>query len=348
MASPQFADEKVITPIRPQASDAQQAPESIPTPPETSPSSVMASTSSSPVAQVTLENSQVVTIPTKQIPVANPTESGKDPPSLTSQTVEPKLNDDKSAGKGTSFVAEAGATAVVLGGATLAVSGRVEPNTDDLSPKAKVVMITNEPYGLDTGRRFYNGVDITINDPIPASDVRKYCDAGKVNNDCTDTITGFLGEVSTSNNGMEPSAEQQETATAVLSYLDSLSGLSVGGGDASSETVVAFSSYLNGLSTGEIDAPTSPQSVASYLGSLDDSSRRLSTIESKVDALESSVDRLPDQVSDRLLQWQENQEERLAKEFLKIEEYLVNGNGGNQDSALAVNGEDIELRVPFS
>merc|ERR1712216_200752 len=86
-------------------------------------------------------------------------------------------------------------TAGFFGSTLVAITGRVRENTDPLTAKAKVVMVTNEPYGLDTGRRFYKGVDITGNEPIPASDVREYCEPGKVNEDCTETIAGFLGEV---------------------------------------------------------------------------------------------------------------------------------------------------------
>ena len=293
-SGPQLADERAtITPVRPQASFAAPVPASAAT----------------------------------EVPSPAPSPSKF---SRASNTATPSPAPKGSSGfkLGPAFLPEAAVASTILYATTRAVTGRVEPNADELTAKCKVVMIQPEPYGLDTGRRWYNGVDVTINEPVPASDVRNFCDAGRVNNECTETITGFLGEVSQSQNGMEPSEGQKETATAVLSYLDSLASSKKSGGDGT-ETTVAFSSYLNGLSTGEIDAPGSPKMVAQYLDALNGQDQRLSTIESKVNALESSVDRLPSEISGRLEQWQADQDAKLAKEFLKIEGYLVNGEGGS-------------------
>ncbi|KAL9188036.1 hypothetical protein ACHAXT_006414 [Thalassiosira profunda] len=296
-SAPQLADESAITPERPQASVA--APVAAPVP-----------------------ASAATKVPS---PAPSPSKS-----SLASNTAQPSPAPKGSSGfkLGPAFLPEAAVASTILYATTKAVTGRVEPNSDELTAKCKVVMIQPEPYGLDTGRRWYNGVDVTINEPVPASDVRNFCDAGRVNNECTKTITGFLGEVSDSQNGMEPSEGQKETANAVLSYLDSLAPSKKSSGDGT-ETSVAFSSYLNGLSSGEIDAPGSPTMVAQYLDALSgEEFQRLSTIESKVNALESSVDRLPSEISGRLEQWQADQDAKLAKEFLKIEGYLVNGEGG--------------------
>mmetsp|Transcript_15881 Transcript_15881/g.28814 ORF Transcript_15881/g.28814 Transcript_15881/m.28814 type:complete len:508 (-) Transcript_15881:432-1955(-) len=368
--APQFYDENVITPPRPQVVQQEEAPESNPIP---SKSSVSATVASNPLppppAEVTLENSQVVTIPTKQVPVSHPAQSNQAIPAVTPSTTPAKPNSDKykeevpTKDQGKYVAAEVGTTTVFLGATAYALSGQVKPNSDKLTAKCKIVMIENEPYGLDTGRRWYNGVDVTINQPIPASDVREQCDAGTVNDDCTETITGFLGEVSTNKvggGGEGPSMEQQETATAVLSYLNTLNGVSVpaaaAAGDATSETAVAFASYLNELSNGEIDAPASPQLVADYLDSISgDGIQRLSTIENRVNALESSVNRLPDEISGRLVQWQEQQDERLSNEFRKITSFLVNNNNNMGDSSPVngshgsspVNGEGHQSRLPF-
>jgi len=115
--------------------------------------------------------------------------------------------------------------------------------------------------------------------------------------------------------------------------------MGVNGDDSSSETAVAFSSYLNHLSTGEITAPNSPQLVADYLDSLNgENMNRLSNIENRVNSLESSVNQLPDKISSRMEQWQGRQEERLASEFNKIESYLVSNSCVNGESLPAVNG----------
>eukprot|EP00571_Detonula_confervacea_P006805 CAMPEP_0172314824 /NCGR_PEP_ID=MMETSP1058-20130122/23354_1 /TAXON_ID=83371 /ORGANISM="Detonula confervacea, Strain CCMP 353" /LENGTH=520 /DNA_ID=CAMNT_0013028771 /DNA_START=76 /DNA_END=1638 /DNA_ORIENTATION=- len=359
-APPQFFDETVITPTRPQEvvqQQQQEGPES--NDPSTPDSSVSATVASNPQppAQVTLENSQVVTIPTKQVPmevpVAYPSQFNQASPAPTvasssittpAKSKNEKKRRTKAESRKNALMAEVGITVAGLGAIAAAVSGRGTPNTDALISNCKVVMIENEPYGLDNGRRYYNGVDITTNDPIPASDVRQYCEAGTVNTDCAETITDFLGNVqSNSKNGLEsPSMEQQEVATAVLSYLGSLSSdpthtdnaamPSHNGGDVYSSTghtAVAFSSYLNGISNGEIDAPASPQLVADYLSSLNQ-------VESRMNTLESSVNRIPDEITGRLQEWQEGQDERLAKEFNKIEEYLMKiedlDNGGDVPS----------------
>eukprot|EP00581_Thalassiosira_minuscula_P016961 CAMPEP_0183712918 /NCGR_PEP_ID=MMETSP0737-20130205/7957_1 /TAXON_ID=385413 /ORGANISM="Thalassiosira miniscula, Strain CCMP1093" /LENGTH=459 /DNA_ID=CAMNT_0025941653 /DNA_START=278 /DNA_END=1657 /DNA_ORIENTATION=+ len=329
--TPQFGDETVITPIRPRSIQEESSlPNSIQ--PEPSASATVASNPSPTSAEVTLENSQTVTIPTKQVPVSNPAQAS----SSTSANASPKES-----GGGTVFIGEVAALGGSLGALYYALTGKVEPNTDELSPKAKVVMIENEPYGLANGRRWYKGVDITINDPIPASDVRQYCEAGTVNNDCTETITGFLGDVSANSaKGDEgPSMEQQETATVVLSYLDSLKASpasAVATGDGNSETSVAFTTYLNGLSYGEINAPSSPQAVANYLDAI--SGERISTLENRVNALESSVDQLPDEISGRVAQLQDKQDERLAQEFTKIESYLMNNSMSSNGDSSQVNG----------
>ena len=233
--------------------------------------------------EVTLENSQVVTIPTaKEIPAVWSAEiyneNSKPSPVIKTESDIIGLSPSEAKRKKNSLPVELAMTAGFFGSTLFAITGRVRGNTDPLTSKAKVVMITNEPYGLDIGRRFYNGVDITSNEPIPASDVREYCEPGKVNEDCVETIAGFLGEVQSNSQQPEgaPSMTQQETANAVLSYLDSLSSSRAYNpiqyhnnlDSAQSKRAMAFSNYLNVLSNGEVNAPASPQLVADYLASL--------------------------------------------------------------------------------
>lgn len=353
-SGPQFYDQNVIVPPRPKLVTEGAPSESDPISPESAVAIVRVETPESstnlpeppvsatmafnppptvaPQAELTLENSQVV-----QIPVAN-----------SAASVAPKAQSKSNSGSGGPMaIVEVGGVTAVLSALFSAVSGRVQGNTDELSPKCKVVMIENEPYGLDTGRRWFNGVDVTINDPVPASDVREYCEAGVVNDVCSQTITGFLGDISTkgSQDGGAPSAEQQETANVVLSYLNSLNGDS----PHNSETATAFSSYLNVLSNGEVNAPASPELVAGYLDSVSkDGVERLSTVENRINRLESSVNQLPEEISGRITQWQEQQDKRLANELTKIESFLVNANKSEYPSSTPVNGEDYQSRVPFS
>mmetsp|Transcript_7490 Transcript_7490/g.16611 ORF Transcript_7490/g.16611 Transcript_7490/m.16611 type:complete len:590 (+) Transcript_7490:141-1910(+) len=144
--------------------------------------------------------------------------------------------------------------------------------TSNGTPKIKVVMVENPPYGLDKGRNYFNGVDVTINNPIPASDIRKYCDAAKpaVTNECTESITGFLEEVSHNSaiGNVNGSEEQVEKASVIISYLDNLAKGMGSSDDDVSRAGAAFSSYLEGLSNGNLPAPSSAESVAVYLDSL--------------------------------------------------------------------------------
>lgn len=196
---------------------------------------------------------------------------------------------------------------------------------DDLTQKTKIVMDEEPPYGLDKGRRYFNDVIIT--------DVLQYCEAGKVNSACTDTIAGFLSDVN-SNNG-HPSSDQQETANAVFEYLDSLSNPLAPTQDGETQTSVAFSSYLDELSAGKFPAPSEAQSVANYLQSLNEHSERLATIEKRMNHLETGVSKLPDELSDRIISWQQNQNDKLlAKEKSKISSHLVDNVNGQQQSKL--------------
>jgi hypothetical protein len=174
------------------------------------------------------------------------------------------------------------------------------------TPKVKVVMIEDEPYGLDRGRRYYNGVNV----------VREFCDASKpkASNECVNGIAEFLDNVSHTGYAGE---ESQQTASAIISYLDSLSsrGSNVAQHNSAPQaTGVAFSSYLQGLSEGSISAPSSAESVAEYLNTLASIDRgRLSRLETRVDQLESSMD------------------DKVARELNKIATILVEQSGQGRD-----------------
>lgn len=215
-------------------------------------------------------------------------------------------------------------------------------------PIVKVVMIQPEPYGLDKGRRFYNGVDVTINDPVPKSDIREVCDAGVVSNECAESIAGFLGEVSYEQRGAVVCEEQVEKAAAVVNYLDSLSREGINGNsrvyDGCTNTAAAFYSYLNEVSSGNLPAPMSAASVASYLDSIDvngsevlDSYQRavrLSAIEAKMKQLEESMDMLPIEISGKMQEWQQGHDDRLYEEIRKIRTFLIRGNEQQDDPEL--------------
>ncbi|KAL3801362.1 hypothetical protein HJC23_006972 [Cyclotella cryptica] len=207
---------------------------------------------------------------------------------------------------------------MVLGGAAVTFAkgsnhSRDPSYTGTGSPRVKVVMVDNQPYGLDRGRRYYKGVDVTINDPIPESDIRRYCDASEptITNECAQSIAGFLEDVSLGSSG---GGQSERTASAIISYLDTLSSGSSNGAQSSravpQATGVAFSSYLQGLSEGSIPAPSSAESVAMYLDSLASKERTwVSQSEARIIELESSTD------------------EKVAMELDKIVTYLVESDG---------------------
>ena len=212
------------------------------------------------------------------------------------------------------LAAEIGLTAIAIGGMSYMVTGRSFPKNDDFTAvKAKVVMIQPEPYGLGTGRRFYDGVNLRILDPVPSSDVMAKCDAGVIDVGCTAAITTYLSKVRETASEHGPSVEQTDTANVVLRYLDSLSSSSSSSSEA---RPVAFSSYIDVLSRGEINPPHSRQLVADYLASLN-------KVENRITALETSVNSLPDEISNRLENWQRERDDQLEIEITRIKEYLV-------------------------
>jgi hypothetical protein len=270
--------------------------------------------------------------------------------------------------KSSAVGAEVGLSAAAIFGMLIVVSGKSYPKNDDFSAvKARVVMIQPEPYGLEAGRRYYGGVYVRGDDPECdyGVRVRSSCETGVVDDGCASAISDFLDEMARGGAGTDdgeggggPSEGQRETANAVLTYLDSLSSPPPSS-DAPSTTTTpppppasadggpvseAFSSYLDGLSRGEIDAPASPRLVADYLASLNE-------VRVRMIALESSVGRLPDEISGRLEHWQRERDGQLAREFVKIEEFLIknrgaddgDGGGGGMDSVdmngnVSVNG----------
>jgi hypothetical protein len=273
-----------------------------------------------------LGNPQTITIPTVKETIFTP--SASTPSMAPSTTAKISLASLK---KGA--MPELALATFLLGSISYAVSGRAIVDETG-SPKVKVVVLGPEPYGLDQGRRYWKGVDVTINDPVLPADVREVCDAGVVTNECAESIAGFIGEVSYEQRGAEVSEDQVEKATAVANYLDSLSSqgsngnTSVHGG--STTTATAFYSYLNEVSAGNLPAPSSAASVASYLDSLvvngsDGYQRavRLSAIETKINQLEARVDMLPTEIIDKMQEWQQRQDLRLSDEIRKIRAFLI-------------------------
>ena len=343
---PQFSDKNTVV-----ASRTSLAVSS-----STDSSPLMATTLSKPVAKpVKLETTQILSFSeeaghhTLTIPTVKETRftpSASTPSSSTPASSTTSKISLQSLKKGA--MPELALATFLMGSIVYTVSGRALVD-DTGSPKVKVVMVAPEPYGMDTGRRYWKGVDVTINDPVPPADIGEVCDAGVVTNECAASIAGFLGEVSNDQRGAEVNEEQVEKATAVANYLDSLSSKGINGHLApachggSTSTATAFYSYLNELSAGNLPAPISAASVASYLDSVDVNGSnsldgyqravRLSAIETKMNQLEERVDKLPTEIVDRMQNWQQGQDVRLSDEIRKISAFLI------QDDQQQANGE---------
>jgi hypothetical protein len=156
-------------------------------------------------------------------------------------------------------------------------------------------------------------------------DIQQYCEPGKVSDPCTESIKGYLNDLS--NTG---EAASGEAAGTIVSYLDSLGGKTTPAGvsAAPSARVVkealltppspseaeVVKEYLDALniakrpvSTGMVmEAP--PKSKSTAGGEYRVYEERLTSIETRVDSLEKRVDGLPDEVFQRMEEW------RLAQE----------------------------------
>ncbi|KAL7487768.1 hypothetical protein ACHAW6_013340 [Cyclotella cf. meneghiniana] len=201
---------------------------------------------------------------------------------------------------------------------------------------------------------------------IDVEKIEQFCEPKKVNPECSESISNYLGSLSERRVEEET---QKIAASKIISYLDSLSspsaskpGTTFSGTVPSksrivakkepSQTSAAFSSYLDALSSGSVPAPPSAQAVAGYLDVLsteatDAASRtptevtsqtlgnRIIEVEDRLNRLESSVASLPDNIASRLIEWQMRQDQRLNDEIEKITKYLV-----NEKSASKANEEE--------
>merc|ERR1719253_1081551 len=162
----------------------------------------------------------------------------------------------------------------------------------------------------------------------------EYCEPGEVNEDCSESIQGYLGSLASTG-----AVATDGEVKAIVGYLDSLSSNIT----PNQETGVAFTNYLDALSEGYIPAPSSAEAVASYLDVLSSSSddettregesifndmktdTRINEVEERLVRLEASVTSLPDDIASRLVDWQISQDKKLSDEMEKITKLLVDG-----------------------
>lgn len=167
--------------------------------------------------------------------------------------------------------------------------------------------------------------------------IEEYCEAGKVNMECSSSISSYLGSLS--GQRVEQGVEVAAKST-ITSYLDSLSSSNNVSGRYSrsvnslSARGAAFSSYLDALSSGEVKAAPTPKAVAGYLEKMtaetvpddessDEFESRIVVMEQRLSQLETSVANLPDDIASRLSDWQERQDRKIDHEMAKIRELLV-------------------------
>ncbi|KAL3777523.1 hypothetical protein ACHAW5_001338, partial [Stephanodiscus triporus] len=222
--------------------------------------------------------------------------------------------------------------------------GDVEKNMDDslaMSSKEDQLnqMETEESRVLSTAsKRMTAGIDPTLlqkkqtDTNRNAGSFGEYCEPGQVNEDCTESIRGYLDSLAST--GAVATAGE---VRAIVGYLDSLSSNVT----PNKSTGAAFSNYLDALSTGYVPAPSSAKAVASYLDALSDFpttsipaisqeeggsvGSRITEVEERLNRLESSVTGLPDDIASRLVEWQISQEKKLADDTERIIKLLVEG-----------------------
>jgi len=187
---------------------------------------------------------------------------------------------------------------------------------------------------------------------IEVQKIEEYCEPAKVNPECSESISSYLGAVSEQ---QVEEGTQKAAAKQIISYLDSLSASSdtkqtsfegtvptqanMAMKTGSSQTSAAFSSYLDALSTGSVKEPPSAQAVAGYLEVLSTEAKkstslvdsRIIEVEDRLNRLESSVASLPDNIASRLIEWQSRQDQKVNDEIEKIKTYLMDEKISSED-----------------
>jgi hypothetical protein len=188
-------------------------------------------------------------------------------------------------------------------------------------------------------------------------DIQQFCEPGKVSEPCTESIKGYLSDLSESDQ-----SASGEAAKTIVGYLDSLGG----SGDAkpslgsyvdalggSTEVVkqalstgstpppasaAAVKEYLDALNIGRkpvatgmvmTPPPPKPQPVSANLESYAVYDSRMTSIENRVDRLEERVGQLPDQIFDRMESWRMQQQNRWSGEFSRLEGMIGNSSGND-------------------
>ena len=202
---------------------------------------------------------------------------------------------------------------------------------------------------LDNIERMVNK-STTASAAINVEKIEQYCEPKKVNPECSESISNYLGNLSEQ---LVEKDTQKAAATRIISYLDSLSSApeqkpAFSGPapaksqivKAPSETSAAFSSYLDALSNGDVPDPPSAQAVAGYLDVLSAEAatasassqrlgNRINEVENRLNRLETSVASLPDNIASRLIEWQMRQDQKVNDEIEKIKLYLMSEKSAN-------------------
>ena len=218
------------------------------------------------------------------------------------------------------------------------------------SPPKKKVVIPPAPAidsSKDNEKPWYQpptpyGLVNKSNNPF-LKDIQQYCEPGKVSQDCTESIKGYLNDLSSSGE-----TASGEAAGSIVGYLDSLGRTNGNAAPstedlkqalvtssavpaASAEVVKEYLDALNfakkPINTGMVMNAPSPSSAAKppLGGGYEAYDERLSNIETRVDNLEQRVDAIPDEVFDRMEEWRTAQENRWVGQF----DSVTNSAGGS-------------------
>lgn len=198
------------------------------------------------------------------------------------------------------------------------------PDVDASKDKDKPWYQPPTPYGL-----------VNKNKNPFLKDIQQYCEAGKVSEPCTDSIKGYLNDLSTTGE-----AASSDAAKTVVGYLDSIGGKTVAGASAAPSANIV----KEALASGSNPPPASAEKVKDYLDALDIGKKpvvtgmvmnappptttspsfgssfeaydsRLTSIETRVGSLEERVDNIPDEVFDRMEEWRLAQENRWGGQY---------------------------------
>ena len=211
-----------------------------------------------------------------------------------------------------------------------AVEGVENGGYNSADIESEQVMLTQSPENLQSTQSLNAGIDPALlqkkekSKYVPGDNtgnIEDYCEPGKVDEDCSESIKGYLDELSDTG-AVATDGEVQ----IIVNYLDSLSCNFVLPNE--NTRGAAFTNYLDALSTGFVPPPSSANAVKTYLDELSNDAdqieydTRVNEVEGRLRQLEGSFNTLPDNIAERIVN---AQNEKIEKEMEKIRKVLLDG-----------------------